>query len=49
MRLPPGQLAKMIVIAARDTQDETAVKEALANVNPKRVTHYQLAKEKYWI
>lgn len=49
MRLPPGQLAKMLVLAARDTQDETAIKEALENVNPKRISHYTLQKEKYWI
>lgn len=49
MRLPPGQLAKMIVIGVKGTQDETAVAEALANVDPKRITHYSLSKDKYWI
>ena len=48
MRLPVGQMAKMIVICAMDTQDETVIKEALANVNPKRITYYDLPRDLYW-
>lgn len=48
LRLPIGQLSKMIIIGAKDTQDETSIREALAHVNPSRIHNYNLSEDKYW-
>jgi superfamily II DNA or RNA helicase len=48
LRLPVGMLSKMIIIAAKDTQDQTIITEALKYVNPNRIKHYELPESKYW-
>jgi superfamily II DNA or RNA helicase len=48
LRLPIGQLSKMIVIGAKGTQDENSIEKALIHVNPSRIHHYYLSEDKYW-
>lgn len=48
LRLPIGQVSKMIIIGARNTQDESVIAEALSNINPSRIFNYNLSEDKYW-
>ncbi len=47
-RLAPGQLGKLIILCARDTQDESWLNKGLARIPDEKIKSYILPESKYW-